>query len=108
LTIQELASEKNIDPDLHVINIKPSSGTVYLASAQELAFTHCHVQRVRYDPELDITKPIELFAKIGSSKEMLPCTVFFKNNRAAIIRFKKAQPGMENQNLYSSRSGASR
>jgi tRNA-specific 2-thiouridylase len=95
----KLASEKNIDPDLHVINIKPSSGTVYLASAQELAFTHCHVQRVRYDPELDITKPIELFAKIGSSKEMLPCTVFFKNNRAAIIRFKKAQPGMLSKGL---------
>ncbi len=95
----KLASERNIDQDLHVIDIAPSSGTVYLAHSGELAFTHCQLQRIRYDKEMDITKPIELFAKIGSSKEMLPCTVFVKNNRSAILRFKIPQPGMLSKGL---------
>lgn len=95
----KLSSERNIDPDLHVIDISVSSGTVYLASANELAFTHCQLQRVRFDPEMDVTKPIELYAKIGSSKELLACIVFFKNNRSAIIRFKVAHPGMLSKGL---------
>ncbi|TNF27659.1 MAG: hypothetical protein EP319_10895 [Deltaproteobacteria bacterium] len=95
----KLASEKNIDPDFHIIDIAPSSGTVYLAHSAELAFTHCQLQRIRYDNEMDITKPIELFAKIGSSKELLACTVFIKNSRSAILRFKKAQPGMLSKGL---------
>ena len=95
----KLASERNIDPDFHIIDISPSSGTVYLAHSAELAFTHCQLQRIRYDNEMDITKPIELFAKMGSSKELLACTVFIKNNRSAILRFKKAQPGMLSKGL---------
>ena len=95
----KLSSEKKFDSDLHVIDINSSNGKVQLASAQELAFTHCHLQRIRYDPEMDISKPIELFAKIGSSKHMLPCKVFFKNNRSAILQFKSTQPGMLSKGL---------
>ncbi|MCO4792621.1 MAG: hypothetical protein KC493_02825 [Bacteriovoracaceae bacterium] len=95
----KLASEKNIDADLHVINIVPPTGTVYLAPVTELAFTHCQLYRFRHDPELDISRPLELFAKIGSSKTMLPALVFFKNNRSAVIRFKDAHVGMLSKGL---------
>lgn len=94
----------------NVIDISESSKTVYL-SLEEHGFSSFHLYDCELAMELDRSKFVDLFIKVGFKSELIPCKLVFKNSRNCIVYLNDEHNDVLGNSLcviYSSNKGSSR
>lgn len=86
--------EIKVDEDKQVISIVPFKGNVFIDTPERLK--HQHIQVVQFVPsaQLDMTVPLITYVKLSVKGEKIPCRLYFKNNRMALVVFDEPRPGL--------------
>lgn len=93
-----------------VVDISENSKKVYL-SLKPVSVQTFHLYECEYARELDRSKPLEIFVKVGFKEKLLACKVSFKNSKNCIVYLNEPQDDIYGNSLcvfYSSDKGTSR
>lgn len=94
----------------NVIDISENSKTVSL-SLEEHGYSSFHLYDCEIAVELDRSKFVDLYIKIGFKNELLPCKLVFKNSKNSIVYLNEEHKDILGNSLcviYSSNKGSSR
>ena len=81
------------DANLIVVQKNTKNGVVFVADEKNLSFTSFILHCLVTTPLLNTTKTCSAMARFALSKEMWPCTIYFKNNQMALIELKSEMRG---------------
>jgi tRNA-specific 2-thiouridylase len=89
----ELRSDLKLDPETQVINIVPYKGNVFIDFPDKLEYRNAVIIRFRSNTDLDKSKPLSGYIKLGPKEEKKACKIYFKNNEQILIEYEEEQKG---------------
>ena len=108
----KISAEPPLSFEVRVCQIDTQSGIVYLLHPNDYQIEYLWVKDVVAQGLFDISKPMDIFLKYQSDGELLPATLYFKNNHQALLKFSNVQKGLifagDYCVVYSSNKGKSR
>jgi tRNA-specific 2-thiouridylase len=90
----ELKQDLKIDPEMQIVNIVPYKGNIFIEYPDNLKYKNAIIIRFRASKDLDKSKPISGFIKLGPKAPKEACTIYFKNNEHILIEFTTEQKGL--------------
>ncbi|EQC52287.1 tRNA methyltransferase [Bacteriovorax sp. DB6_IX] len=88
------------DKDSEVLRIIPSTGTIYLEKTEKIKFDRAYLIDFNAEDNLNRSLPLSCYAMLGPRKEVLKCTIQFKNNGSVLIIFDKEVQGHLGRGQY--------
>jgi tRNA U34 2-thiouridine synthase MnmA/TrmU len=96
----ELRADLKIDPETEVINIVPYKGNIFIESAINLKYKNAVIIRFRANKDLDRSKPVSGYVKLGPKEKKHACTMYFKNSEHVHVEFDEAQSGLLTPGMF--------
>lgn len=90
----EIKPEIKIEPEMQVVNIVPYKGNVFLDLPDKLKYKNAIIIRFRSTPDLDKSRPLSGYVKLGPKEEKKACKIYFKNNEQILIEYEEEQKGL--------------
>ncbi|OIQ15944.1 MAG: hypothetical protein BM556_16750 [Bacteriovorax sp. MedPE-SWde] len=75
------------DKESQVLRVVPSTGTVLMEKEERLKFSHAYLIQFNADENLNRSLPMNCYAMLGPRKEVIKCTLYFKNNGSVLVDF---------------------
>jgi tRNA-specific 2-thiouridylase len=88
------------DKESEVLRVVPSTGTVYMEKTEKIKFDRTYLINFVAEPNLNRSLPMVCYAMLGPRKEVVKCTVNFKNNGAVLVIFENEIPGHLGRGQY--------
>ncbi len=90
----EIKPEIKIDPEMQVVSIVPYKGNIFIEYPDHLKYKNAIIIRFRHNADLDKSKPLSGYIKVGPKEDKIACKIFFKNNEHVMVEFDEDQKGL--------------
>lgn len=90
----EIKPEIKIDPEMQIVSIVPFKGNIFIEYPDYLKYKNAILIRFRNNSDLDKSKPLSGYVKLGPKEEKISCKIYFKNNEHVMIEFDEEQKGL--------------
>ena len=89
----KIPADPPLSSEVRVCQIETQNGIVYLLHPDDYQIKYLWIKNVVVQDSFDISRPIDIFIKCRSDGELLPATLYFKNNRQVLLEFANVQKG---------------